>query len=62
MADTVGVLSDRNDERTLRWLTNGDIQRLTQSCRETSSSSTKDDLDDSGLKGCSLGQQKLMAR
>ena len=40
---------DRNDELTLRWLTNDGLQRLPQSRRESSSSSTDDDLDDSGL-------------
>ena len=41
------VLPGRSDGRTLRWLTNDGVGRLTQSRRETSSSSTDDDLDGS---------------
>ena len=37
-----------SDECTLRWLTDDGLQRLTQSRRETSSSSADDDLDDCG--------------
>ena len=44
----LGSKSDRNDEWTLRWLTNDGLQRLTQSRCETSSCNTDDDLDDSG--------------
>ena len=36
------------DEYTLRWLTGDGLQTLKQSRRETSSSSTDDDLDHSG--------------
>ena len=41
------IRCDRNDEYTLRWLTDGSLQKLTQSRRETSSSSTGDDVDNS---------------
>ena len=59
----VCVIYDRNDEYTLRWLTDDGLQRLTQSRRETSSSSTDDDLDDGGsVEWALLGQQNLMVR
>ena len=35
---------DRKDAYKLRWLTDVGLQRLTQSCCETSSSSTDDDI------------------
>ena len=39
------IPADRNDKYTLKWLTYDGLQRLTQSRRETSLSSTADDLD-----------------
>ena len=42
--ETAVGFSDRNDKYTLKWLTDDGLQRLTQSRRETSSSSTDDDL------------------
>ena len=54
---------ERNDEYTLRWRTDDGLPRLTQSRRETSSSSTDDDLDDGGsVEWALLGQQNLMVR